>query len=221
MSIRFDQRKTVCFDLETIADPDTIPFLPEVSANGRLADPRKIAADIAEKEAEQVGKMGLSPWHSYIAAFGWKSLDNEGVILLDDATPEAESDLLINAWEVLGKFENFITFNGLHFDAPFMSAHSLRRGVTPEVRIDCQKYRVTNHLDVRAVLTGWEQYAKGNLDYWCRMLLGHSPKVDGMDGSQVQTLWDQGRKEEIGTYCLGDVRHTWELGIKVNQYYMF
>ena len=51
--------KTLIMDIETIADPSVIPFLPPVEAKGGLKDPVKIAADIEEKKQKQIETLGL------------------------------------------------------------------------------------------------------------------------------------------------------------------
>jgi predicted PolB exonuclease-like 3'-5' exonuclease len=45
------------------------------------------------------------------------------------------------------------------------------------------------------------------LDYWCRRFDIESPK-GGIDGSQVGRAYRDGRIEDIGEYCLRDVRAT-------------
>lgn len=221
MNLRINMDEAVCFDIETIADPEAIPLLPPVEPDSRLKDPAKIAEDIARKEAEQLSRLGLSPWTSYICAFGWKANGNEGGLMLERATPDAEEELLDMIFQHLSHYKSFITFNGAAFDIPFIYAHALIRGVKTGVYIDTAKYRIGNHLDVRAVLTNWEGYAKGtSLNFFSKRILGRSPKDSGVDGSQVQSLWDQGEHETIRAYCLDDVRATWDLAQLVNRTYL-
>ena len=49
-----------------------------------------------------------------------------------------------------------------------------------------------------------------SLDYWCRRFDVESPK-GSIDGSQVARAYRAGRIEDIGEYCLRDVRATAEL----------
>ena len=148
MNLRLNMTEAVCFDIETIADPEAVPLLPAVEPDSRLKDPAKIAEDIKRKEVEQLSKLGLSPWTSYICAFGWKAYGNEGVLMLERATPDHEEELLESIFYLLSRHKEFITFNGASFDVPFLYAHALLRGVKTGVHIDTQKYRVGNHLDV-------------------------------------------------------------------------
>jgi hypothetical protein len=49
-----------------------------------------------------------------------------------------------------------------------------------------------------------------SLDFWCRRFDIESPK-GSIDGSQVARAYRDGRIEDIGEYCLRDVRATCEL----------
>jgi len=48
------------------------------------------------------------------------------------------------------------------------------------------------------------------LEYWCRRFDVESPK-GSIDGSQVARVYRQGRIDDIGEYCLRDVRATSQL----------
>ena len=48
------------------------------------------------------------------------------------------------------------------------------------------------------------------LDYWCRRFDVESP-MGSIDGSQIARAYREGRIEEIGEYCLRDVRATAQL----------
>ena len=53
-----------------------------------------------------------------------------------------------------------------------------------------------------------------SLDYWCRRFDVESPK-GSIDGSQVARAYRDGRIDDIGEYCLRDVRATAELYAKL------
>jgi len=40
-----------------------------------------------------------------------------------------------------------------------------------------------------------------------------------MDGSQVYRFWKEGRVKEIEAYCLGDVQVTYEIFLRVQEYF--
>ena len=68
-------KKIAALDLETIADPNMLELLPEVTAKKNLKDPEKIEADIAEKKVQQIEKMGLDPMLNMICCAGWCDKD--------------------------------------------------------------------------------------------------------------------------------------------------
>ena len=88
-------KKYCAWDLETIRDDSAIELLPEVVPNGTLKKKEKIKADIAKKKREQVSKMGLNPSLNMICCFGWASENQSGHILLEEATHEAEAELIL------------------------------------------------------------------------------------------------------------------------------
>lgn len=205
--------KILAFDLETIADPEALSLLPGCEAPGNYKDPEKIRAYIAEKEAKRAQEFGLNPWTSQIAVFGWCDGEETGAIRVDET--DSYPAFLENVWSFLAGFDRFATFNGNEFDVPVLLAHSVIHRVFPKVILSRRKYAVTdNHVDLRAVFSNWNQYAKGNLDLVCKRVLGvNSGKTEGVDGSQVQDLWDSGAegREKVADYCRRDAQRVMEL----------
>ena len=213
--------KTICFDLETIADKSVIPLLPPVEADTRLKDPVKIKANIEKKEIDRIAKLGLDPTTARICCFGWFDSDSNKSYhyILEDETAEAEKKLLQKSWDILSTGQHFATFNGNGFDVPMLLMRSLINRVWPAVKISTKKYTITNHTDCRAVLGNWDNYAKGTLDFYSRLLLGKTPK-DGFDGSQVQDMWDMELFEDIGKYAEGDCEATFQIYELLTKYYL-
>lgn len=210
---------TITFDLETIADKTVIPFLPPVEPDSRLKDSVKIQASIEKKEGERFSKLGLDPTTARICCFGWHDGEKTNHIMLRDETNSAEFDLLHQVWEVLSKANHFITFNGNGFDIPMLKMRSLINRVRPSVNIATKKWRIDNHTDVRAVLNNWDNYAKGTLDFYSKLLLGKSSK-EQFDGSMVQDMWDMKLYKDIGKYCESDVLGTYEIYQLLLKYYL-
>ncbi len=203
--------KDLAVDLETIADPLAISMLPEPKPKGNLKDPEKIKADIADKKAKQIAKMGLEPFQSLICVFGWENNKGEsGQIKLKD--DKSERTLLKEAWGIIKQHDRLISFNGNGFDVPMMKIHSILNQITPTMDISTKKYGSlnSNHIDLRNILFQGDAFAKGTLDFICKRVLGIG-KTEGMDGSLVQGYWDDGRIDEIAAYCKDDVSRTMEL----------
>lgn len=204
------QPKTVVFDLETIADPAAEEFLPPIVPAGNLKDPVKIKADIQEKRQKQLEMMGLDPMTNLICCASFLDLatqEKTSFLLNNEFT---EADLLKKIWVQLHGYGRFVTFNGMAFDVPVLTIHSMVRRVPMSVKISQARYRIDNHVDIRMLFTNWDARARGNQGMWCQRM-GLPGKPDAIDGSAVQHYWDCGMKDEIRKYCEDDVTQLAEL----------
>ena len=206
--------KAIAFDLETIADRTMMGILPEIKPSGRLTDPAKIAADIEEKKNKQIADMGLDPMMNMICCAGWCSERGSGCLSIETDTHEAEKKLLIDFWDLLSEYDYFITFNGRSFDLRCMLLHGITHGIRPSVNIDKGRYNKGNHSDLRLILAGDNQFAKGKLDFFAQKYLGDQ-KTKGIDGEMVQSYFDMGLYEDIAEYCRKDAELTYQLYQKV------
>lgn len=123
------------------------------------------------------------------------------------SSPEEEEEMLRAFWEDIEAMTNrtrrvrWVTFNGKQFDAPFVSARSVKRGVRPTNRdiLGTHKYRSDSHLDLSNV---WQSPWYG-LEDLCDHLGVESPK-DGFDGSHVAPAIRDGDTEKVRRYCERD-----------------
>jgi hypothetical protein len=126
-----------------------------------------------------------------------------------------ERALLTRFWETVapaGKPKpQLVSFNGRGYDGPILSIRSAQLGVRSSRQLVPNRYAVGDHCDLSDVLTFFgatrEHY---KLDYWCRRFDIESPK-GSIDGSQVGRAYRDGKIEDIGEYCLRDVRATAQL----------
>lgn len=126
-----------------------------------------------------------------------------------------ERALLSKFWETVapeGKSKpQLVSFNGRGYDGPVLSVRSAQCGLKPSRQLVPNRYAVGDHCDLSDVLTFFgasrDHY---KLDYWCRRFDIESPK-GSIDGSQVGRAYRDGRIEDIGEYCLRDVRATAQL----------
>jgi hypothetical protein len=182
-----------------------------------------------EEERETVrDRTALYPGLGKVIAIGLWNLDKDrGYLLLEGEHAEPhewervprsdvfrgeEKQLLERFWEVVGrKRPLLVSFNGRAYDGPILMIRSAQLGVPPAQNLCGNRYRVDRHLDLDEVFTfygAWREHYK--LDYWCRRFDVESPK-GSIDGSQIARAYREGRIEEIGEYCLRDVRATAEL----------
>ncbi|MGB5217366.1 MAG: ribonuclease H-like domain-containing protein [Smithella sp.] len=204
--------KTIAFDIETIADPAMIQFLPEVEVNKGLKDPVKIEADIATKRKKQIEDMGLNPMTNIICCIGWAN-EKEADAKVISPNLSDEKELLMWWWDIASKYDRFVTFNGRNFDLRAILLHGMLHGVRPSVNIDKGKYNRGNHIDMRPILAGDNKFAKGELEYFAQKFLGRS-KGDGINGSMIQRYWEMALYDDIAKYCAdGDCRITYDLWV--------
>jgi 3'-5' exonuclease len=185
------------------------------------------AGDEQEREAVPE-RLALYPGLGQVIAIGmWNQDADRGMLLLEGASqPEvewdrvprtslmrgSEAELLTRFWDVLErKRPRLVSFNGRGYDGPMLMIRSAQLGVACTRNLVPNRYSIQEHCDLSDVFTFMgarrEMY---RLDYWCRRFGIESPK-GGLDGSQVTRAYREGRLEEIGEYCLRDVRATAEL----------
>ena len=172
----------------------------------------------------------MKPNKNLIVCAGWFDGESSGSFFLpsnstglpsnfDDNKFHDESSLISAFWSKIADYDYFITFNGIAFDIPTLNIHSIRHKIRPSVKIDCQKYRITNHLDLYQVLSHWNPMMGGGLDFYLRYF-GISSGKDGMSGDQVADYYRMGDMGEkvIRQYCESDCIGTWKLAERVNKY---
>jgi len=104
---------------------------------------------------------------------------------------------------------HLVTYNGRGFDLPVIQLRGLRHGVPMRYAYDKQfRYRFTDegHLDLFDFLSDHGAAKVGSLDALAH-LVGLPGKV-GVDGSQVEGLYNAGQLPLIKNYCLSDVTQT-------------
>jgi predicted PolB exonuclease-like 3'-5' exonuclease len=108
------------------------------------------------------------------------------------------------------KRPHLVTYNGRTFDLPVLANRCLRHGVPFTAYYSDRDYRYRysdlGHLDLADILTDHGAARMPKLAHVAK-LVGMPGKLD-VDGSMVDGLYEQGRIEEIRTYCLHDVVQT-------------
>jgi DNA polymerase elongation subunit (family B) len=130
-----------------------------------------------------------------------------------------ESELLERFWDVVDrKRPRLVSFNGRGYDGPILMIRSAQLGVKPSRNLCGPRYQsLESHTDLMEILTfygAWRE--RYSLDYWCHRFDVESPK-GSIDGSQVARYYREGRIDEIGEYCLRDVRATAQLFDRVRE----
>jgi len=205
------QPATLVVDIETVGqDPDIIP-----------ARAREILLDVEteEERLRVLDCLGLDPCTGRIICIGvyWIELDKSRAYCHED-----ERELLANFWNDLGQIrpQKYVTFNGKSFDFPYINIRSAINGVPipRDVVLDTRRFSTDRHFDVREVMTNYERYKKGTLEFFCEIFGVPSPK-NGITGKNVGEYFKAGKLDEIAKYCLGDCKATGQLYLKLRNYY--
>jgi DNA polymerase elongation subunit (family B) len=205
------QPATLVIDIETVGqEPETIPArAKEILLN----------VDTPEDQERILGSLGLDPCTGRIICIGvhWIELDRSRVYCQPD-----ERELLANFWSDIGHIrpQRFVTFNGKSFDFPYINIRSAISAVPipRDVLLDTRRFSTDRHFDVREVLTNYDRYRKGTLEFFCEIFGVPSPK-NGINGSNVGDYFRAGKLDEIAKYCLADCKATGELYLKLRNYY--
>lgn len=182
-----------------------------------------------EREREDMPeRMALYPGLGKIIAIGlWNIDQDKGLCLLEGESEEEhewekvphshvfrgdEVSILQRFWDLVDrKRPRLVSFNGRSYDGPILMIRSAQLGVAPARNLVPYRYDISEHCDLMDIFSFQGAWRPSySLDYWCRRYDVESPK-GSIDGSQVARAYREGRIDEIGEYCLRDVRATSEL----------
>lgn len=188
-------RSYLVLDIETIPDPE-LPW--DAAKQGFPPAPfhRVVALGVLWLDQDlRLRKMGV---------FGQAPGEEAG-------EPAPEATVLEEFAAFVGKAQpEIVTFNGRSFDMPVLVNRCLRHGVPFGAYFAHRDYRYRfsdkGHIDLAEVLTDHGASRRPSLDAVAR-LVGMPGKLD-VDGSMVESMHEQGRIDEIQTYCLHDVVQT-------------
>ena len=122
-----------------------------------------------------------------------------------------EAGMMTDFAEFMGKWRpHVVTWNGRGFDLPVLALRALRFGLDFRwyYRGEGYRYRFTEegHLDLCDVISDHGAAKMTSLDGAARVI--GLPGKDGVDGSQVEGLYNAGQLDALRRYCLADVTQT-------------
>lgn len=131
---------------------------------------------------------------------------------------KTEKELLKSFWDASAHYDQFITFNGRSFDAPYLMIRSAVNKIKPTKNLMTYRYesdqygKTIVHLDLLDRLTFFGAVRrKGNLHMWCKAFGIESPKSKGVSGEDVAQLFKDKEYFKIAEYCFDDVLATEKL----------
>lgn len=144
-----------------------------------------------------------------------------GVLLLDDKLQFRRLGVIGEGKDELATLRDFasyvdekrphlVTYNGRAFDLPVLAMRCMRFGVSLPFYFQDKDYRYRysdyGHLDLFDAISDHGAARIGSLDAMARVI-GLPGKV-GVDGSQVEGLYNAGQLDSVKNYCLSDVVQT-------------
>ncbi len=206
------------FDIETIPD---IKGLRSVYGYPDSMSDSEVARAAFAARKEKSGSEFL-PHHLHrIAAISCVFRDNDGFKVRSLGTLEdTEAKLVQDFFRVIDRYTpQLVSWNGSGFDLPVLHYRAMVHGLAAsrywELGEEDRDFKWNNyisryhtrHLDLMDLLALYTGRANAPLDDLAK-LCGFPGKL-GVDGSQVWTLFQEGRLDEIRNYCETDVVNTY------------
>ncbi len=219
----------IVFDIETAGvDFDSLDVAQQEYWL-RFADSEEDAAAVREK-------LGLYPLTGEVVALGLLNPDSrkgavyyqapgaeEAASVDGEMTyePATEEQILQKFWEVVPRYDEFVTFNGRSFDCPFVIIRSAIHRIKATRELLPNRF-LGPHIDLMDRLTFFgATRRKYSLDMWCRAFNIDSPKDQGISGGDVKQLFSAGRFLEIARYCGRDLAASADLLAYWEEYVKF
>lgn len=206
------------FDIETIPD---VAGLRALNGYPAAMTDAEVAAAACAARREKIGSDFLQHHLHRVAAISCVFRDDEGFRVRSlGSLADQEPKLVHDFFRIIDKYTpQLVSWNGGGFDLPVLHYRAMINGVTAsrywEMGDEDRDFKWNNylsryhtrHLDLMDLLALYTGRANAPLDDLAK-LCGFPGKL-GVDGSQVWTLFQEGRLNEIRDYCETDVVNTY------------
>ena len=229
------------FDIETIGKPwDEFDDTSKKIFKEWAQRSSKTDEDF-DKAMENVKEgLPLSPFMGEIVAIA--SLDQDGRGAVYFQAPEediedyeendikyrvgSEKDILDKFWELSRHYNNFVTFGGRGFDAPYLNIRSAVNGIKPMRNLLENRYlqyqRDAKHYDLVDMFNFYgAMWGRQPKLHFVAQAFGIKTPKGGMDGKEVPKAFEDKRYKEIAKYCMDDVMATQKIFEKWDEYLNF
>jgi predicted PolB exonuclease-like 3'-5' exonuclease len=210
MGLNGENARRIVFDVETAPLVDAGDYLEPAEAPANYKDEDKIAAFVAEKNAENLQRAGLDVDLCRVVALGFR--DERGTVRAACARDEGEErGLLHEFWDAVGE-RHLVGFNCLGFDLPVLFRRSLYLGVArPGIGID--RFRHPNVTDLMRELDFNGAIKSRSLAFYCKRFGIVSD--DTLTGADIAQAVAEGRWSEVQAHVTADVEKTAALGVRL------
>ena len=211
--------KYLIFDVETVGDGDLIQ---RVRYPDEEMTPQDAVSRYRNDLLEQTGRDVLPPTFvlpiSVAVAKVTSRFELTELTVLD--APEYRPEQIVRRfWQGWTHYDRptLVTFNGRSYDLPVMEFGAFRYGISVSAWFNVEsrsfeqsrnRYNTDAHLDLQDLFSNFSAVRiSGGLNLMANLI--YKPGKSGIDGSQVQGLYDAGRVDEINDYCRCDVLDTY------------
>lgn len=221
------------FDIETIGeDYEKLDEITQDSLTSWIKRESQSDEEFEKLLEDLKNRLGFSPLTGEIVAIGvLDSEKNNGAVYYQSPEKDSseseedgikmksmtEEEMLDKFWNLCEKYQEFVSFNGMKFDVPFLMIRSAIHKIRPSKNLLSKRYlgsqwNDAKHIDLLDQMTFYGMMQKrGNLHLWCRAFGIKSPKAEGVTGNDVGTLFKEKKYLEIAKYNIGDIKATKEL----------
>lgn len=207
------------FDVEAVGDGDLIR---RVRYPDEELTPREAIARYQADLLEQTGRDVIPPTQvePISVAVGKVTKDFRllDVTVLDP--PHFRPEHIIRRfWQGWLHYERptLVTFNGRGYDMPVLEFGAFRHGISLPAWFNVEsrsfeqsrnRYNIDRHIDLQDFFSNFSAVrVNGGLNLIANLI--YKPGKSGVDGSQVQGMYDEGEVEKINDYCRCDVLDTY------------
>lgn len=224
---------TLIFDIETAGrDFESFDDLTRKELTKRLTEFVPESDEYKSKVEEIKNGLGLSPLTGEIVTIGIYDCEREQGIVLYQAPGEdnqsvtednityiqkTEAEMLQLFWEKAKGYDEFVTFYGRGFDAPWLMLRSAIHKIVPTKDLMSGRYlyqqKGSRHIDLADLLTfyGSANFPGKSLHMYCQAFGIASPKDMAITGAGVSDAFRIKRYQEIARYNAVDIIATRKL----------
>lgn len=197
------------FDCETAGLPEDQLIIPKFEAPGNYKDAVKIAESVREQKSKWLERTALSPLSGRILAIG---IMEYGEFTCLDGDGDEKSILLQFEEEIRFRPNHqFVGFNILGFDLPFLQKRAWLHGVKPVIRHDFDSYRQDQWVDLMWLWANKNRNEFTSLDTVAKFL-GVGQKTG--DGKDFAKLWESDRAKTL-EYLRNDLQLCADVAVRM------